>query len=66
MKAINIRLELHPTGEHVEEAVELSAELVAKALLDLAATIAFNGLRVPSQTPASVGAVRLVLTEPKE
>lgn len=70
MKSITIQLELVATGEHVEEVVELSPQLLAKALLDLGYEIAINGYasfpRIPGdQFLAAAGSLRAKLIETK-
>lgn len=43
MKSVTLQIELVATGEHVEEVVELSPKLLAKALLELGYEVAVNG-----------------------
>lgn len=66
MKGIRIELELLATGEHVEEVVELSPQLLGKALLELGYEIAIlgpNGGRPPYEMSVAAGLLRAKIVE---
>lgn len=65
MKSVTIQLELVATGEHVEEYVELSPKLLAKALLELGYELAIGGYAAspPIELLVAAGSLRAKLIE---